>query len=287
MRFGYVVYHSVVLQKSGMVLAAFCVCGVLMSAAFQKPYSVEDTYYQYYTERFSGCVDVATEEDIAQETERFAQLQSKLEQATQQSDVASLQKQLEPQPVFEVVKTHIRELQASGASASVFYDTGYRRFFDLLSREHLLQLLLSLAFLVLTIAPLLSYHNALHASALIHTTVGGKRAFLRDNFVICLAYGALPSLVTDLPFLCQILNRYGSQGLHERAGNLLDWGGVFSNASVLTCMLLLLGALLLMRALVSGCILWISGACKSTYPALLISSAAFVLPVFVLWVSHR
>ncbi|PWJ09864.1 hypothetical protein [Ruminococcus flavefaciens] len=282
----YTLYKSLILQKGALVIALFIAVAGFMSHNFMKKYDPSDVYYQYYTEKTKGPINADTIEFFENESARFSDLQSQLNEIQQNepnnyTKMNELSKQLAPNMGFVPAYERLQQIKNIDG-AYMFYDTGYKRAFGKAGYDDDMKYALAaVLLLVFLVSPLIANDNKYKMSFIISSTTSGKRSYLRRNVLAVAIYGLLAALLWIVPYSVTVSQYYGHSGLGGSLRSITDFISLPVNMKVWQYLLLVAVLRTLFVILSALVMLWVSSRCRNTTAAVLINFAIFALPIII------
>lgn len=172
--------------------------------------------------------------------------------------------ELNDRAAFEKFAERVETIPESGV---IFYDMGYSRFFALDGNHESMTLVLYLTIaLVLLMCPTVSLDCKSRMVSVLYATTSGKRGYYCQFF----GFAAVGGVILSLPYLMQILQKYGTQGFSEPLSSLTAYANMPDWVSV--------GSAMVGTVLSGMLIVWIASKCKSLVSAYCINAVIFVLP---------
>lgn len=284
-RFFYVCYRTLVLQKGIiLVLAAVFTAGI-MSASFSRPYNNDDIYYENFTTQYQGEITQKTLDFISEKESYYVQIEQQIAELQMQENVNTykinhLSNELNDKPALERIKERIIAIQDSEKDGQLFYDTGYERLFGIDgNNEDMLMILMMMLFLVFLLSPFAASDKKTGMIKILFSTKCGKSGYYKDLILYSVLCGAFVSLLFTLPYICNILNSYGMQGLSAPIQSIRAFAWLGNSFTVSGMILLLLAVRTVSAAITAVLISVISSICRSTMTAYLANLGLFALPV--------
>lgn len=285
----YAFHKSLALQKTGYFAVVWIVAVVIFHLSFTKPASVTDYYYKAYTNDNSGAVTAHTDEVIHADDEYFAGLHEELLSYDTTIDrKQEIQGELQRESAFTVFKSRCEEIRDSKYKTEIFYDSGYKRAFNVNGNTESLQMaLLIMIFCALAISPLISFDNAGGLTNVIYSTASGKRSYLKHSILVTVTLSIFASAAVMLPYFFNILSKYGMQGISLPVQSLEHFADFALPVNVWQYALGLFVVRTLIFIFCSLAMLLISKQSKSRFSATLINVTVFVMPVLILMIGSQ
>lgn len=279
----YTLKKTLILQKSGRAILLWIAAVIMFHSSFAKPADIVDYYYKNYTETNSGLVIEQTDEVIRQDTAYFEDVNAKLAMPKLSvEEYEKLQNELYRENAFEMFSERCDAIRDKNG-AEIFYDSGYKRAFGITQKkDQLIITLLVMLICVIVISPIFSFDNNLNITRIINSTTSGKSAYLKRNLAVVLSVSIVSSTLTMIPYFCNVLRKYGTQGLHRPIQSMTKFSGSSLHISVLGYAVLIFFAATLLFLICSLIMLAVSYKCRSRFSAALINAAVFALPVAVM-----
>ena len=278
-----------ILQKSIVIFAVwmFIICGY--HGSFSKPASVVDMYYKNYTTDHSGTVNSETDTVISVNNEHFKDVEAKA--ASGKMTIAERREfdnEMNRKEAFEIFKDRCDKIRNSKYNTELFYDTGYKRAFGVDGYHDLKYMaLLIMSVCVLMISPMIAFDKNLKMTGIIYSTSSGKIAYLKRNSAIAAIICFTASACTFIPYFCNIIKCYGSQGISLPVQSLTAFCDFPSSLNIWQFALFFYGILTLACILLGQIMLIVSYNCKSRYTATLINATVFVFPIVITIMNAR
>lgn len=281
----YTLKKSLILQKSGRAVITWIATVILFHSSFTKPADLVDLYYKNYTDANSGAVTYQTDEVIRQDTAYFEDVNERISMPDLPfTEYKMLQKEIYRESAFEMFSERCGAVRDE-KGAEIFYDSGYKRAFGITStNDHLMISLLIMILCVIIISPLFAFDNNLNMRRIIYCTASGKAEYIRRNVTITLSVSTGASILTMIPYFCNIMRKYGAQGLHKPIQSMTRFADSSLHLSVLGYAVCLFISATLLFSICSLIMLAVSYKCRSRFTAMLINMAIFVLPVGVIMI---
>lgn len=283
-RFFYVCYRSLILQKGMiLVLAAVFVTGMLF-ASFSRTYSNNDIYYENFTTQWEGEVTQDTLDFLTEKDAHYAEVEQQIEalqtaEHVNTFELNDLWSELNDRSAFERFRTRVEAIQGSEKDGELFYDTGYERLFGIDgNHEDMVMVLCMLLFLTLLLSPFAAQDRKTDMVKILFSTKSGKRGYWCDLALYSALWGAVISLVFTVPYIINIFDKYGTQGLFTPIQSIQAFSDLGGNLTVGGMILLLLAARTVFTAAVAVLISRVSSLCRSSMTAYFVNIGCFVLP---------
>ena len=218
-RFYYVCYRSLVLNKGILLLFAAIFASAVLSASFSRQYDNDDIYYENFTNELEGAVTSDTLNYLEEKEEKYASVEKEIKKIKLSENVNTyklnlLYNKLNDRAAFERLTKWVQSIQSSGSNGEIFYDTGYERLFGFdVNKEEYVLILLMLLFAVLILSPVASADKKNDMVKIIFSTKCGKSGYYNDLLLYSILCGTFASLLFTVPYVINILNSYGTQGL--------------------------------------------------------------------------
>lgn len=281
----YTLYKSVILQKGIVIIAIFIAVSGFMNTSFVKKYDPADAYYHYYCNKLEGDITQETLDFIEAETARFAEINAKIEELSQEnsfsSEMNNLQKELAPSIGFYPLSSRVTEIRNIDG-AQIFYDTGYLRALGKAGYDDDMKYALAAILLcVFLISPLISNDNRYKMSYVINSTKSGRRSYIRRNVLTAVLYGTLSALLWIIPYAVTITRYYGKSGLSASLCSITDFIDFPLSITVGQYILIICLLRIIFSMITALAMLGISSLCRNSTSAVLINFAVFALPVII------
>lgn len=212
----YAFHKSLALQKTGYLVAGWLVAVVIFHLSFTKPADLTDYYYKDYTTDNSGAVTAQTDEVIRIDEEYFSMLHEELMSSdTTIERMQEIQGELQREGALFMFKARCEAIRDSKYDTEIFYDTGYKRAFGVNGNTESLQMaLLIMIFTALAVSPLISFDRSRGLTSVIYSTASGNKSYLKHSIIVTVTLSVFASIAVMLPYLFNILSKYGMQGIN-------------------------------------------------------------------------
>ena len=285
----YAFHKSLALQKTGYLVAGWLVAVVIFHLSFTKPADLTDYYYKDYTTDNSGAVTAQTDEVIRIDEEYFSMLHEELMSSdTTIERMQEIQGELQREGALFMFKARCEAIRDSKYDTEIFYDTGYKRAFGVNGNTESLQMaLLIMIFTVLAVSPLISFDRSRGLTSVIYSTASGNKSYLKHSIIVTVTLSVFASIAVMLPYLFNILSKYGMQGINLPVQSL-EYFADF--ALPLNVWQYAFGLFLVRTDIFTICslaMLLVSKHSKSRFSATLINVTVFVMPVLIMVVGSH
>lgn len=277
----YAFHKSFALQKTGYLVAGWLVAVVIFHLSFTKPADLTDYYYKDYTTDNSGAVTAQTDEVIRIDEELMSS-------DTTIERMQEIQGELQREGALFMFKSRCEAIRDSKYDTEIFYDTGYKRAFGVNGNTESLQMaLLIMIFTALTVSPLISFDRSRGLTSVIYSTASGNKSYLKHSIIVTVTLSVFASIAVMLPYLFNILSKYGMQGINLPVQSL-EYFADF--ALPLNVWQYAFGFFLVRTAIFTICslaMLLVSKHSKSRFSATLINVTVFVMLVLIMVVGSH
>ena len=285
----YAFHKSLALQKTGYLVAGWLVAVVIFHLSFTKPADLTDYYYKDYTTDNSGAVTAQTDEVIRIDEEYFSMLHEELMSSdTTIERMQEIQGELQREGTLFMFKSRCKAIRDSKYDTEIFYDTGYKRAFGVNGNTESLQMaLLIMIFTALAVSPLISFDRSRGLTSVIYSTASGNKSYLKHSIIVTVTLSVFASIAVMLPYLFNILSKYGMQGINLPVQSL-EYFADF--ALPLNVWQYAFGLFLVRTVIFTICslaMLLLSKHSKSRFSATLINVTVFVMPVLIMVVGSH
>lgn len=283
-RFFYVCWRTLILQKGIVLLFAAIFASGIMSASFARPYSNDDIYYENFTSQYQGKITQQTIDFISEKELHYAQVQQQIEELQRKENVNTykinlLSSELTDRHALERFKARTEAIKSREKDGELFYDTGYERLFGIDSNnEDLLIILMMMLFLVFLLSPFAASDKKNGMKRILFSTKCGKSGYYKDLILFSILCGAFVSVLFTMPYIWNILNRYGTQGITAPIQSIKAFAGLDYSISVGGMILLMLAVRTVSAAAEAVLISIISSCCRSIMTAYIANFGIFALP---------
>lgn len=280
----YAFHKSLALQKTGYLVAVWLAAVVIFHLSFTKPAGLTDYYYKDYTTDNSGAVTAQTDEVIRTDEEYFAALHEELMSPDITMErMQEIQNELYRESALVMFKSRCEAIRDSKYDTEIFYDTGYKRAFDVDGNTESKQMaLLIMIFSALAISPLISFDRSRGLTSVIYSTASGKKSYLKHSIIVTVALSVFASAAVILPYFFNILSKYGTQGITLPVQSLEHFADFVLPVNVWQYALGLFLVRTIIFTLCSLAMLLVSKHSKSRFSATLINVTVFVMPVLIM-----
>lgn len=276
-KFWHTCYRVLILQKGIYIFLAAAIVSTGVYQTFHRMYNNDDIYYENFCTHYAGSVTSDTRNFLTEKHAHYDEVEAELAGMESSGNgsiyqMNRLYAELNDRTAFEKFAERVETIPESGV---IFYDMGYSLFFALDGNHESMTLVLYLTIaLVLLLCPTVSLDCKSRMVSVLYATTSGKRGYYRQFF----GFAAVGGVILSLPYLMQILQKYGTQGFSEPLSsltayaNMPDWVSVGSAMAGVLC-------LRMVGTVLSGMlIVWIASKCKSLVSAYCINAVIFVLP---------
>lgn len=286
--FFYMCYRSLILNKGIVLVLAAVFASAMLSASFSRHYNNDDIYYENFTEQLSGNITYETLNFLTEKKEKYAETEKEIERLQSSDNINTyklnlLYRELNDRVAFERLSKRVESIEANGGSGEIFYDTGYERLFGYDgNNEKIIMLLFAMIFLVLLLSPIAATDRKTDMVKIIFSTKYGKIGYFKNLFLYSILCGIFSGLLFTAPYIINILNSYGTQGLAAPIQSIQQFSNLSIHFSVGGFILLFL-ALHIIASLISAAIIsGISFLCRSRTTAYIVNIALFVVPIILM-----
>lgn len=286
--FYYVCYRSLILNRGIVLILTAVFASAMFSVSFSRHYDNNDIYYENFTEQLSGEITSETLNFLTEKEEKYAETQKEIERLQSSENVNTyklnlLYNELNDRIAFERLSKRVESIQSSGVKGEIFYDTGYERLFGYNgNNEKIIIILIAMIFLVLLLSPIAATDRKTDMVKIIFSTKCGRLGYYKNLFSYSFLCGIFTSLLFIIPYIINILNSYGTQGLDAPIQSIQKFSDLSITFSVGGFIILFLtihiiGSLISV-AIISG----ISSLCRSRTTAYIVNIALFAVPIILL-----
>lgn len=285
----YAFHKSLVLQKTGYLVAVWLAAVVIFHLSFTKPADLTDFYYKDYTTDNSGTVTAQTDEVIRTDEEYFARLHEELMSPDITMErMQKIQNEFYRESALVMLRSRCEAIRYSQYDTEIFYDSGYKRAFGVNGNTENLQMaLLIMIFSALAISPLISFDRSRGLTSVIYSTASGKKSYLKHSIIVTVTLSVFASAAVMLPYFFNVLSKYGTQGLSLPIQSLEYFADFALPVNVWQYALGLFFVRTAIFTLCSLAMLLVSKHSKSRFSATLINVTIFVMPVLIMVVGSQ
>lgn len=283
----YTFHKSLVLQKTGYLVAIWLAAVVIFHLSFTKPVDLTDYYYKDYTTDNSGAVTAQTDEVIRIDEEYFATLHEELMSPdTTIERMQEIQGELQREGALFMFRSRCEAIRDNKYDTEIFYDSGYKRAFDVDGNTESKQMaLLIMIFSALAISPLISFDRSRGLTSVIYSTASGKKSYLNHSIIVTVTLSIFASIAVMFPYFFNILSKYGTQGIVLPVQSLEHFADLALPLNICQYALGLFLVRTMIFTLCSLAMLLVSRHSKSRFSATLINVTVFIMPVLIIVVS--
>lgn len=284
-KFGYTCYRFMILQKGILIVLGIILVSAGMFNTFARNYNNDDIYYENFCNQYEGIVTEDTMEFISEKREYYAEIENSIAEIQKSSvtnaySLNKLYSEFDDKNAFE---KFARRAQAISDSSEIFYDTGYTRYFSLDgNNDNKIQMLFLAVALVLIMCPIPSYDRQSNMTMIIFTTKTGKKGYYKQLLLFASVVAVLFTLIISIPYLIQILHKYGTQGFTAPLSSIFEFADKKYPLNVGQAMITVVAARMILTSVCSCIITVISSRCKSIITAYCINTVIFILPIILL-----
>ncbi|MGN0622134.1 MAG: hypothetical protein ACI4I9_09725 [Porcipelethomonas sp.] len=284
-RFYYVCYRSLVLNKGFLLVFAAIFASAMLSASFSRQYDNDDIYYENFTDKLEGAVTSDTLNYLTEKEEKYRSVEKEMEKIQLSGNVNTyklnlLYNELNDRTAFERLNKRVQSIQSSCRNGEIFYDTGYERMFGFDgNKEEYVLILLIVLFTVFILSPVASADKKSDMVKIIFSTKCGKSGYYKDLLLYSILCGTFAGLLFTVPYVINILNSYGTQGLSAPIQSIQSIAGSSGSFTVGDLIVLLIIFRTIGSMLTAIIITGISSLCRSSMASYLISLALLTVPV--------
>jgi len=280
----YAFHKSLVLQKTGYLVAIWLAAVVIFHLSFTKPVDLTDYYYKDYTTDNSGAVTAQTDEVIRIDEEYFATLHEELMSPdTTIERMQEIQRELQREGALFMFRSRCEAIRDNKYDTEIFYDSGYKRAFDVDGNTESKQMaLLIMIFSALAISPLISFDRSRGLTSVIYSTASGKKSYLNHSIIVTVTLSIFASIAVMFPYFFNILSKYGTQGIVLPVQSLEHFADLALPLNICQYALGLFLVRTMIFTLCSLAMLLVSRYSKSRFSATLINVTVFVMPVMII-----
>ena len=280
----YAFHKSLVLQKTGYLVAIWLAAVVIFHLSFTKPADLTDYYYKDYTTDNSGAVTAQTDEVIHIDEEYFATLHEELMSPdTTIERMQKIQGELQREGALFMFRSRCEAIRDNKYDTEIFYDSGYKRAFDVDGNTESKQMaLLIMIFSALAISPLISFDRSRGLTSVIYSTASGKKSYLNHSIIVTVTLSIFASIAVMFPYFFNILSKYGTQGIVLPVQSLEHFADLALPLNICQYALGLFLVRTMIFTLCSLAMLLVSRNSKSRFAATLINVTVFVMPVLII-----
>jgi len=285
----YAFHKSLALQKTAYLVAVWLAVVVIFHLSFTKPAGLTDYYYKDYTTDNSGAVTEQTDEVIRIDEEYFAMLHEELMSPdTTIERMQEIQGELQREGALFMFRSRCEAIRDSKYDTEIFYDSGYKRAFDVDGNTESKQMaLLIMIFSALAISPLISFDRSRGLTSVIYSTASGKKSYLKHSIIVTVTLSVFASIAVMLPYFFNVLSKYGTQGIALPVQSLEHFADFALPLNVWQYALGLFLVRTMIFTLCALAMLLVSKHSKSRFSATLINVTVFVMPVLIMVVGSQ
>lgn len=286
--FYYICYRSLILNKGIVLVLAAIFTSAILSASFSRHYNNDDIYYENFTTELSGQLNSETLNFLTEKEERYAEVEKEIEKLESSENANTyklnlLYNELNDRIAFERLSKRVESIQSSDVKGEIFYDTGYERLFGYNgNNEKIIMILFAMIFLVLLLSPIAATDRKTDMIKIIFSTKCGRSGYFKNLFSYSFLCGIFTSLLFIIPYIVNILNSYGTQGLDASVQSIQKFSDLSMIFSVRGFIILFLAIHIIGFLISAAAISGISSLCRSRTTAYIVNIALFVVPIILL-----
>ena len=282
--FYYTCKRYLIEQKGILILLLTVVISLGFSRTISRYYDNDEIYYEKFCTDYAGEINENTNQFISDKLKFYRETEqqiTELENSAKPSyfKLNELYAKLGDKSAFERFEKRIESIPND---SSVYYDTGYERYFGLDDNDDnsviLLVLMLSLVFVL---SPVPSQDRKTNLNKIIFSTRSGKKRYFKNILLFSLLVAVISSLIVSIPYLIHILIKYDTTGLFDPVNGIVGLSAFPHFISVGIAMIFVILLRTIFAAVCAAVITLISSQCKGTVTAYCINSVIFVLPVII------
>jgi hypothetical protein len=283
--FYYTCKRYLILQKGIVVLLLTLIVSLGFSQTVKRFYDNDEIYYENFCTEYAGEINENTKQFIAEKLQFYKETEEEiavLESTDNPSyfKLNTLYANLNDKNAFEKFKSRIDSIPEN---ATIFYDTGYKRYFGAdNNKDNIILLLFIMISLVLILSPIPSQDNKTQMTKILYATRSGKASYFRNILCFSAILSTIISLIVSIPYLYQIQSKYGIAGISDSINGIAEFSSFPTFMSVGFAMLLMILLRILFSIFCAVLITMISSKCKGVTSAYCINSVVFILPVLIL-----
>lgn len=270
-----------------LLLILFVAVQCLTYREYDRPNSQWDFYYRAYSEQLSGEPSAASDQFIADEQARFAEIYEKIndyyaahpDETESSMVIVALQNELAAeQPFLEAVAQY----ESLRDGQSYVYRSGYERLYAVSGRkENLLNLMKWLLFLILVFSGVFAVERETSMDV-IQTSVGAKQRVARYKVISCGILLLISFWVVYLPQFLAVRANYGLPEMSAMANSLAVFRA-FPDGWTIRGAMVAVGLIRLLIGVDSGAlILFFSRKLGNKTTAMLFGVGCLLLPAAIL-----
>ncbi len=293
--FKYELYKLLIVNKGLIVIVSLIIIGTYTYNSYSIPYDEYDSVYKNYMLKLQGEVNATTDGYIKEEYEKYREIrerQNDLYAKYNKNEIdtmsfslvsSSLQNDLRPEQVLisiEEKAEYIKLLEGLAAKPWLVYDTGYNQLTGITyNKEEIISMIIFLIALVALICPVYSFENGLGVSPILFTCMNGRNISYKYRVISSWIVAALLFVLASLPNLINILQAYGTHGIHAPVQSLEAYTYLPVKISILQYLVILYVVRFILVEIIVLLLLSISLFSKNIMRALLLGTGILVVPM--------
>lgn len=286
-QFYYVCYRSLVLQKGFILIMVLLFLAYLFSANFSRVYTSDDIYYEKFTTQFQGAITQETYDFITEKELHYSVLENRILELQMkdinQYEIAELYEKMRDKNAFTRLKNRVDAIQHSSQNGELFYDSGYERLFGIGGNQETMYIILfEMLFLVMLLSPYASQDQKTNMIRVLYATSAGKTGYWKKLLLYSAICGVAVSILFNVPYVWNILQKYGMQGLSAPIQSITAFTQWNINITVSETIGLLLTLRIIRSCIIAMLISIFSAISRSQITAYVVNFSIFVLPVVLL-----
>ena len=283
--FFYTCKRVLILQKGIIILFIAIIVSFGFSETVKRSYTNDEIYYENFCTKYAGEVNEETRQFIYDKIKFYKEIENQIEILEKSGNSSrfklnELYANLNDKVAFERFKNRIDRITEK---AEIFYDTGYERYFGLdENNDNTVLILIIMISLVLILSPIPSQDNRTNMTKILFTTKAGKMKYFKNPVYFSAIISILISFIVSLPYLYQILNKYGHEGIGKSINGIAGFSDIPTFITIGLAILIVILIRTILSILCGVTITLISSKCKGATSAYCVNSVIFVLPVIVM-----
>lgn len=283
-QFYYVCYRSLVLQKGFILIMVLLFLAYLFSANFSRVYTSDDIYYEKFTTQFQGAITQETYDFITEKELHYSVLENRILELQMkdinQYEIAELYEKMRDKNALTRLKNRVDAIQHSSQNGELFYDSGYERLFGIGGNQETMYIILfEMLFLVMLLSPYASQDQKTNMIRVLYATSAGKTGYWKNLLLYSAICGVAVSILFNVPYVWNILQKYGMQGLSAPIQSITAFTQWNINITVSETIGLLLTLRIIRSCIIAMLISIFSAISRSQITAYVVNFSIFVLPV--------
>lgn len=283
--FYYTCKRSLIIQKGIFIIFLSIIISLGFSQTIKQFYDNDEIYYKNFCMEYSGEIDESTKQFISDKILLYKDTEQKIEIIENSANpshfkLGELYAKLNDRQAFEKFKNRIDNIPEN---ATIFYDTGYKRYFGLDENNDntILSLIIAVS-LVFILSAIPAQDNKTNMTKILFATKSGKKGYMKNILCFSAVISTLISLIVSIPYIFHILLKYGKNGISDPINGMVAFSDFPMFITVGSAMIFMILLRIILSIFSGTVITLISSKSKGATSAYCINSVIFILPVIIL-----